>query len=112
MKFEKGESYFAVPCLEGQRKTLVTVVGRKGRTILFTATQPMETTWVNDFDGKEVARLRDVNGCEFTVSPASHVDAVLVHDISEAIQPIARPPTKLPKVARRGIFSKLGVPIC
>ena len=104
MRFEKGESYFAVPCLVGARKMLVTVVGRKGRSILFTATQPMETTWVNDFDGREIARLRDANGCEFTVSPASHVDAVLVHDISEAMQPMPRPPAKLPKVARRGSF--------
>lgn len=103
MRFQEGQTYFAVPCLEGAPKALVTMVGRKGRTILFTATQPMETTWVDMFDGKEVARLVDEDGCEFTVSPACVVDMQLVHDVAQAMKP---------KVARRGFFSKLGVPIC
>ena len=116
MKFEKGECYFAIPCLEGARKTLVTMIGRQGRNILFASTQPVETTWVDEFDGREVARLKDADGCEFTVSPASHVDAVLAHSVAEAMRiPTAiihRPPAKLPKNARRGIFSRWGMPIC
>ena len=111
MKFEKGESYFAVPCLEGARKTLVTMVGRRGSKILFTATQPLETTWVSSFDGREVARLRDENGCEFTVSPASHVDVALAVDVAEAMMP-CRPSVKPSRVTRRGIFSNLGVAVC
>lgn len=97
MRFQEGQTYFAVPCLEGAPKALVTMVGRKGRTILFTATQPMETTWVDMFDGKEVARLVDEDGCEFTVSPASIVDVQLVHDVTQALTP---------RVARRGFFKR------
>lgn len=103
MRFEEGKTYFAVPCLEGAPKALVTMVGRKGRTILFTATQPMATTWVDEFDGREVARLRDSEGAEFTVSPASIVDVQLVHDVTLALTP---------RVARRGFFCKLRRGIC
>ena len=110
MRFEKGECYFATPCLEGARKILVTVVGRSAGSVMFSATEPLETEWVKTFDGREIARVRR-GGMDYTVSPAAQVDAVLAHDIAAAIV-IPRGPGKPSRSARRGIFSKMGVPIC
>lgn len=109
MRFEKGECYFAVPCLEGAKKMMVTAIARRGKVVIFSAATPLETEWVDTFDGREVARIKGGDGLNYTVSPASHIDSELVHDVADAL----RPPAKvLRKVARRGIFSKLGVPLC
>lgn len=103
MRFERGRCYFAVPCVDGTRKLLVQVVGRRGGSVLFSAVKPIDTEWVEWYDGREVAKVRD-GGEEYTISAAVKIDEELAHDIIEATRPDT---TKgLPRVARRGIFCK------
>ena len=56
MVFMKGESYWAVPCLTGAKKKIVTVTGRRGNRVTFAKPVPMQVTWNGDFDGREIAR--------------------------------------------------------
>ena len=96
MIFQKGESYWAVPCLTGAKKKIVTVTGRRGNCVTFAKPVPMEVTWNGELDGREIARLQDADG-EYTVSAASRVDLLEATAIIAAIKPEAFQP----RAARR-----------
>ena len=70
MVFHQGESYWAIPCMGGQERKLVTVTARRGGRVSFAKPNPMEVSWCSEFDGREVARVRDGDG-EYTVSSAA-----------------------------------------
>ena len=72
MRFVKGESYWAIPCLEGAPRKVVTVAGRGSCGIIFS--QPSETVpqteWSREIEGRETARVMLPDGA-YTVSAAS-----------------------------------------
>ena len=86
MVFMKGESYWAVPCLTGAKKKIVTVTGRRGKRVTFAKPVPMEVTWNGEFDGREIARLQGEDG-EYTVSAASRVDLQEALEVMAVIKP-------------------------
>ena len=69
MRFVKGESYWAIPCLEGAPRKVVTVAGRGSGGIIFS--QPSETVpqteWSREIEGRETARVMLPDGA-YTVS--------------------------------------------
>lgn len=86
MIFQKGESYWAVPCLTGAKKKIVTVTGRRGNCVTFAKPEPMDVTWRGEFDGREIARLQGEDG-EYTVSSASRVDLQAALEVMAAVRP-------------------------
>ena len=96
MIFQKGESYWAVPCLTGAKKKIVTVTGRRGNCVTFAKPEPMDVTWRGEFDGREIARLRMADG-DYTVSSACRADV----DAALQVMAVVRPQGLKPRAARR-----------
>ena len=86
MIFQKGESYWAVPCLTGAKKKIVTVTGRRGNCVTFAKPEPMDVTWRGEFDGREIARLQGEDG-EYTVSSASRVNLQEALEVMAVVRP-------------------------
>ena len=86
MMFQKGESYWAIPCLAGNPKKIVTVTGRRGGHVAFAKPQPMEVAWCGELDGREVARIQDEDGV-YTVSAASWVDFPSALEVMAVVRP-------------------------
>lgn len=88
-EFEKGCSYVATPCCGGDN-AIVTVTGRVHNRPKFAFCDPLHIDWVRAFDGREIAKLRDAEGVEYTVSAASLVDLAGAQSIMEMVHRPAR----------------------
>ena len=88
MKFEKGESYWATPCLKGQARRVVTVVGRNRDGAIFAQPSPAETNieMLSEFDGREIAQILCDDG-RYTVSSSSKCDLAAALEVMAVVRP-------------------------
>lgn len=87
-RFEKGESYWATPCIQGLPKRVVTVVGRGSSGTVFAqpSTSPTTLEMLRDFDGREIAQIV-CDDCRYTVSSASRCDLASALEVMAVVRP-------------------------
>ena len=87
-RFEKGESYWAIPCLKGQARRVVTVVGRGSNGAIFAQPSPTPTrvAMLCELDGREVAQVECDDG-RYTVSSASKCDLAAALEVMAVVRP-------------------------
>lgn len=87
-RFEKGESYWATPCLKGQARRVVTVVGRGADCAIFAQPSPAATRveMMSEIDGREFAQIVCDDG-RYTVSSASRCDLAGALEVMAVVRP-------------------------
>lgn len=98
-RFERGAAYYATPCMRGAPRLVVSVTAREGNRVMFAEPSPVRTEWVREFDGREVAQVRDAEGMVYTLSSAAPADLGAAQELVDILGvQLAR------RIARRGRF--------
>jgi len=72
--FKSGNSYIGTSSIDKKRQKVFCVVGRNGRSVSFSNVNSVRRDVVDDFDGVEVAKVKDADGFDYVMSARQPVD--------------------------------------